>query len=213
MSGKKKIGVPRKSIDPETRSPLWLDIATVGSVIIGFAEVAVGTIGNSNALLANAFENLDNLTYGLDSVAARNEQNRKKNHVLRRVAGSIICAASLAVVANSVYDLQAHETPKLNSSGIELAAAATLLNASFAYGLSKHAHIGTTHRDAFRHSFADTISSAITVGAVIASKNGYPIVDSWTGIGLGVWTIAMTFPTNNRINSADQSFIDLTDNK
>lgn len=194
-------------IDPEGRSPLWLDIATTGSLALGVTEAVVGTIGRSNALLANAIELLDNSTYGLDSVAARNENNRKKNHRLRRIAGSIICMASLGVGANATYDLISHKSPKLESIDATFAATATILNASFIVGLKKNANRGTTHRDAYRHATADTISSALAVGAIIASNNGLPTLDAWAGIGFCAWTIVMTLPTNARIESADYAFM------
>ena len=198
---------PEVLFDIRKRSPRWLDFATVSSVALGLTEAFVGRIGNSNVLLANAFETLDNTTYGLDSLAARSEQDRRRNHRLRRFAGSIICAASLYVAANSTYDLVNHETPEIGSEFAILTGATVALNGSYALGLRKYSQRGTTHRDAFRHAVADTASSVIATGAIIASAHGYPGVDAWTGIGLSAWTIAMTFPTNNRITSADTLFV------
>ena len=175
---------PEVLFDIRKRSPRWLDFATVSSVALGLTEAFVGRIGNSNVLLANAFETLDNTTYGLDSLAARSEQDRRRNHRLRRFAGSIICAASLYVAANSTYDLVNHETPEIGSEFAILTGAAVALNGSYALGLRKYSQRGTTHRDAFRHAVADTASSVIATGAIIASAHGYPGVDPWTGISL-----------------------------
>ena len=194
-------------LDIKQRSPGWLDFATVSSVALGLAEAFIGRIGNSNALLANAVESLDNLTYGLDSLAARDELARRKNHMLRRFAGSIICAASLYVAANSAYDLVSREVPEINSDFAALSGAAAILDGAYVLGLHKYAQRGTTHRDAFRHAVADTTSSVIATGALIASTHGYPAVDAWVGLGLSGWTILMTFPTNRRITSADKIFV------
>jgi hypothetical protein len=110
-------------------------------------------------------------------------------------------------VANSSYDLVNHEIPEIESEFAVLTGAAAILNGSYALGLRKNSQRGTTHRDAFRHAIADTTSSAIATGAIIASAHGYPAVDAWTGIGLSAWTIAMTYPTNSRITSADTLFV------
>ncbi len=189
------------------RSPFWIDFATFGSIVLGATEVVLGGMGNSNALLANATENLDNITYGLDSIAARKEQNRKLNHKLRRWAGALITTAALYVFSSSIYDLTTDSYPTVPGEFAGLALGSAVLDGMIAAGLNKHANPGTTHRDAFRHSAADTISSVISAGAIMASAHGYPTVDAYTGIGLSVWTIAMTFPTNNRIKKADNTFM------
>ncbi len=205
------IAQPEPLLDAPKRSPRWLDIATVSSIALGLSEVFIGRIGNSNTLLANAVETLDNTTYGLDSLAARSEFDRRRNHRLRRLAGAIICAASLYVVGNSIFDLVDHREPEIGSEFAALSGAAVLLNGSYVLGLRKDSQYGTTHRDAFRHAIADTASSAIATGAIIASSHGYPIVDAYTGIGLSFWTIFMTFPTNKRITSADSQYVSFSD--
>ncbi len=189
------------------RSPFWIDVATVGSIGLGVAEAVLGGLGNSNALLANATENLENITYGLDSIAARSEQNRKLNHRLRRWAGALITTAALYVCGSSVYDLVRHDYPTVPAEFAGLSLGSAMLDGAIAMGLNKHANPGTTHRDAFRHSAADTISSVISAGAIVASAHGYPTIDAYSGIGLSVWTIVMTFPTNSRIKKADNLFL------
>lgn len=194
-------------LDVRKRSPGWLDFATATSVVLGLAEVIIGRFGNSNALLANAVETLDNTTYGLDSLAARSELNRRRNHRLRRFAGSIICAASLCVAGNSIYDLVDHKFPEIGSEYAALSGTSVILNGSYVLGLKKNSEHGTTHRDAFRHAMSDTASSLIATGAIIASTHGYPMVDAWTGIGLSGLTIVMTAPLNKRITGADSLFV------
>src|SRR5664279_4891211 len=119
-------------LDPNSRSPLWLDIAAVASVILGVAEAVVGR--GSSALLANAVGMLDNSTYALDSVAARNEHNRKRNHIIRRIAGSLICGASFYVGANAVFDLVTNHMESVPIITAWFAIAATILNGIFVIG-------------------------------------------------------------------------------
>ncbi len=189
------------------RSPFWIDVATAVSVGLGVAEAVLGGMGNSNALLANATENLDNITYGLDSIAARREYDRRLNHRLRRGAGALITLAATYVAGNSIYDLYYNKYPTVPSELAGLSVGSAVLDGVIAAGLSKHAQPGTTHRDAFRHSSADTISSVIAAGAIVASSHGFPTVDAYTGLVLSGWTILMTFPTNSRIKNADNLFV------
>jgi divalent metal cation (Fe/Co/Zn/Cd) transporter len=201
--------------NPAGQSRRWLERATKGSVALGLAETAFGLITGSNALLGNAVGLLDNTTYGFDALAAKHNYDRKKNHQLRRAAGAIICLASLGVGAKASYDLYNHESPEVNLPEAGFAVAATGLNLSFAIGLKKDAFKGTEHRDAFRHACIDTFSSLATTGSVIATTGiaglqGHPIIDGCTGVALCAGTIISTFPTNKRIFSADQVFIDKT---
>lgn len=196
-----------RAINVNERSPFWIDLATGSSIALGVAEAIVGLkVGGGNTVLANSVEMLDNGTYAIDSLASRNEIDRKKNHRLRRIAGSLICTASLYVAATSAYDLMEGHNVAVNPIFALFTGTATLVNGSYVLGLSKHAQDGTTHRDAFRHASADTISSAIATNSIILSAQGLPSLNNWTGLALSAWTILMTFPTKNRIESADQYF-------
>jgi Co/Zn/Cd efflux system component len=186
-------------------------------VALGVAETIFGVITGSNALLGNAVGLLDNTTYGLDTLAAKDNYDRKKNHHLRRAAGAIICLASFGVGAKASYDLYTQESPEINLPEAGFAVAATGLNLSFALGLKKDAYKGTEHRDAFRHACIDTFSSLATTSSIIvttgiAGMQGHPIVDGCTGVALCAGTIIATLPTNKRIFSADPAFINKPNN-
>ncbi len=195
------------TINHNRRTPFWIDFATSTSLILGATEVIVGLkLGGGNTVLANSVEMLDNGTYALDSMAARSESNRKRNHRLRRLAGGLICAASLYVATNSTYDLIENHNPEVSPIFALFTSTATVINGSYALGLNRHAQIGTTHRDAFRHASADTISSAIATNSIILSTQGLPSLNNWTGLVLSIWTIGMTYPTKKRIEAADKHY-------
>jgi Co/Zn/Cd efflux system component len=91
------------------------------------------------------------------------------------------------------------------------ALAGLAMNGGIALSLRKDAQAGTTHRDAWRHAGADTLSAAVTAGSLAATATGHPTVDAITGIGMGVWTIACTLPTKSRLESADEAFAPLAE--
>ena len=51
MHLKDKGSDPELVINLASRSPLWLDIATAGSIAVGLAEILVGVRADSNVLL------------------------------------------------------------------------------------------------------------------------------------------------------------------
>ena len=88
---------------------------------------------------------LDNTTYALDSLAARDEKNRRKNHNLRRTAGAVICLAALGVGAKSLYDGLGHETSTVSTADAAFAAAATGLNKERLPSALRKTPIGAQH--------------------------------------------------------------------
>lgn len=189
---------------PRGRSTRWLDFAAAGSVALGVATLLRG---GSSTVLANAISLMDNSTYALHSAAARSERDVQRNHRIRRLAGAVICAASLYVAADAVNDLVHNEVATVDASDAAFALAATALNGSFVVGLKRDAAKGTAHRDAWRHAVADTASSAVATGAIAVGASGYPMVDALAGITISGWTIAMTFPTRARIEGEDEPLI------
>ena len=195
-------------VNENGRTPRWFNIAFWSSMVLGLTELVIGAMSSNAALSANAAEMLDNSSYKLDALAANREQDRKTNHRLRRFAGGIIVAAALYTGSVSASNLW-HDTKPTNPVDYAaLSATGMVLNGLYVNGFHRHAQEGTTHRDAFRHSVADTIGSAMATGAIIASAHfGVPYITEATGSGIAIWTAALTFPTNARIKSADGYYL------
>lgn len=201
-----EIKKPEK-LDPKNRSTRALDVAAVGSLAFGLVEAGFGIVANSPTLMANSVGMMDNSTLALYSYAARREHNRRTNHMVRRIAGAAICAASLWVAADAIHDLATDQMSNVETSDIGFGVVATAMNAGFVLGLRKNADPGSTHRDAWRHAAADTGTSGFATIMIAVGANGHPVMDAAAGIAMSAITIAATFPTNSRITEADKAFV------
>lgn len=202
-----KMFSPETPIHSSNRSPRTLRIAALASLGLGVANGVAGIAAGSNALGATSVGLLDNAAYEVQARASYNEHDREKNHKLRKLAGAMVCGAAVTVGGFATYDLINGNSTDVSPVDIAFPLSAAALNGGIAFKFYKHAHEGTTHRDAFRHAAVDTIGSLAATAAIIASMNGVTGADSLTAIAMSGGLIIATYPTKKRMEAADGAFV------
>jgi len=115
----------------------------------------------------------------------------RAEYIATLIIAVLLCVAGIEFIEASIERIQ---NPQLVSSEwwmIILLSMTIILKeftARYAEFLSSKIASGTLHADAWHHR-TDALSSLLVVGALIAGKYGYIVVDGWAGLGVALFLI------------------------
>jgi cation diffusion facilitator family transporter len=178
----------------------WVSVFV--NIILFILKITIGLMVGAVSVIADAVHTLSDVVSSGVVIWGFKESEKpadvehpyghgRAEYIATLIIAVILCVAGIEFIEASIERIQ---NPQLVSSEwwmIILLSMTIILKeftARYAEFLSSKIASGTLHADAWHHR-TDALSSLLVVGALIAGKYGYIVVDGWAGLGVALFLI------------------------
>jgi cation diffusion facilitator family transporter len=178
----------------------WVSVFV--NIILFILKITIGLMVGAVSVIADAVHTLSDVISSMVVIWGFKESEKpadvehpyghgRAEYIATLIIAVILCVAGIEFIEASIERIQ---NPQLVSSEwwmIILLSMTIILKeftARYAEFLSSKIASGTLHADAWHHR-TDALSSLLVVGALIAGKYGYIVVDGWAGLGVALFLI------------------------
>jgi cation diffusion facilitator family transporter len=178
----------------------WVSVFV--NIILFILKITIGLMVGAVSVIADAVHTLSDVVSSGVVIWGFKESEKpadvehpyghgRAEYIATLIIAVLLCVAGIEFIEASIERIQ---NPQLVSSEwwmIILLSMTIILKeftARYAEFLSSKIASGTLHADAWHHR-TDALSSLLVVGALIAGKYGYIVVDGWAGLGVALFLI------------------------